>query len=134
MSSILPLEEQRRIQRAVFFELLPGQTSVELDQIQIVRLHPPQALLHTGSDVVGSVDVLSTHRRPGNATAFGGEEVLAAPMSDEASNQLFALSIVDGRVDKVDTGIQNRVEHLLCRRVGNGWSRRCSAQFHRTVA
>src|ERR1700675_3650924 len=36
------LQRQRRIQRAVFFELLPGQTSVELDQIQIVRLHPRQ--------------------------------------------------------------------------------------------
>jgi len=75
------------MRRAVFFELLPGQTSVELDQIQIVRLHPPQALLHTGLDVVGSVDVLSTHRRFGNATTFGGQEVFAAPMSDEASDQ-----------------------------------------------
>jgi hypothetical protein len=93
----------------VFFELAPGETSVELDQVQIVSLHPPQALLHTSTNVVGGVDMLSTHSCPRNTTAFGGEEVLGAPMGNETSNQFFASPIVDRRIDEIDAGVQNRI-------------------------
>jgi len=88
------LQCQRRSQRAALLELAAGETAVELDQVQIIRLHPPQALFHTCPDVLGSVDMVSTHSGIRNATAFGGEEVLGAAMRDEAPDQFLAASLV----------------------------------------
>src|SRR5208282_6948129 len=106
----LLLQRQGRLQCTIFLELPPREASVKLDQVEIVRLHSPQALLQAGADVFGGVDVFGTHRCSGHAATFGCEEVLGSPGGNEASDQIFALPLVDGRVDEVDAGIQNRVE------------------------
>src|SRR5208282_90791 len=49
----LLLQRQGRLQCTIFLELPPREASVKLDQVEIVRLHSPQALLQAGADVFG---------------------------------------------------------------------------------
>jgi len=125
----VPLRES-----AVLLELAPRDAAMELDQVEVVGFHAPQAILDTGADVLGGMDMLGGHRRVGDAAAFAGEKILGAAMRYETSDQFLAASVVDRGVDEVDACVQHRVEHLLRVMVGHLRPRRRAAQLHRTVA
>src|SRR6266851_3615924 len=130
----LLLERQYRFESAMLLELAASDAAMELDQVEVVGFHSPQAVLDTGTDVLGGMDMLGAHRRVGDASAFGGEKILGAAMRYKTPDQFLAASVVDRGVDEVDARVQHRVEHLLRVMVGNLRPRRRAAQFHRTVA
>src|SRR3984885_3856266 len=98
---------------------------MELHQIEIVGLHPRQALLYTGNDVVAREDVRTDlsdrcRRRTYQAAAFARQVVLGSPVGDIAANTLLAHAIVDRGVDVVDAGIENGVEDRFGLLLGRG--------------
>jgi hypothetical protein len=56
---------------------------MELDEIEIVSLHPPQALFDTGPDVFRRMNVLGSHWSAWHAAAFRSKKIFAAAMGDE---------------------------------------------------
>jgi len=59
---------------------------MELNQVEIIGLQPPQTLFNPGPDIFGRMDMLSTHASTWHATAFGGEKVFRAAMGNEPSH------------------------------------------------
>src|SRR5262249_48809121 len=65
----------------MFLELMASQTSMELNQVEIIGLHPAKALFHTGPHISCRVNMLGSHRGPRHTPTFGGEKVLPANAS-----------------------------------------------------
>ena len=92
---------------AVSLQLLAARRHVNLEQVEAVGTEAAQALLDPRPDVVGPEVV--GERRGGagrrvaeEAPAFGGQEVLVAPVPDVTADQLLAAAVVDRGVDQVD--------------------------------
>src|SRR4029453_10785651 len=99
---------------------------MKLDDVQIVGLHAPQALVHGVYDVLPAVVVQTGQRdtepralargKPGHvqgAAALGGKEELLTAAGDAPADVLFGFAVVHGDVNVVDTGVQDSVEDAL---------------------
>ena len=141
MNRTLPacLQFHQGIDGAILLQGLLRRRDVELHQVEIVGLHPHQALLHAGDDVVAREDVRADladrgRRCTHQATAFAREVVLGSPMRDVASDALLAHAVVDRGIDVVDAGIEHGVEDGFGLLFGRRARPRGTAQFHRAVA
>jgi hypothetical protein len=99
---------------------------VELEDVQVVGLHPPQALVDRIRDVLTAVIVQPgqrdpesralARREPGHiqrAPALGGQEELPTAAGETAADVLLGLAVVHRDVDIVDARIQHRVQDAL---------------------
>jgi len=134
-----PLERQYRLEGVVLLQGLFGRRGVELDYIEVIRLHSGEALFDTRDDVVAREDVrvpLASRRRgrADHAAAFTRQVVLGAPARDVAPDALLAQSVVDRGIDVVDAGVEDGVEDGLGLGVADVAAPRDAAQFHGAVA
>src|SRR5262245_5416351 len=95
-----PLERQYRLEGVVLLQGLFGRRGVELDYIEVIRLHSGEALFDTRDDVVAReyvrVPLPSWRRgRTDHTAAFASQVVLRAPVRNVAPNALLAESVVD---------------------------------------
>src|SRR5271165_4754681 len=89
------LELQQRIEGAVLFQGLLRRRSMELDDVEMVGLHPGEALLDALDDVVPGEDMLAalpgrSGRRTNQTAALAGQVKFRAPMTDVTTDPLFA--------------------------------------------
>ena len=116
----------------VRLQLGPAGRHVHLQQVEAVRAEPAQALLDPGPDVAGAVVV--RERRPGTgwrvarqATAFRGQEVLLAAVTEMPADELLAAAVIDRRVDQVDPAVEHGVQQaarlLIVDGRSPGWPR-----------
>jgi hypothetical protein len=127
----------------VLVELGYGRRSVELEEVNVVRLHACKALFQATHDVLRRKDVGEAHvragrrrvvqQRTGEATALGRQEVLVAPVRYVLANALLGDPIVDGGVDKVDAGIERGVKDAVGLLVADVAAARRASQLHRAV-
>src|SRR5215470_13435060 len=128
-------EVDQRLDRAIVFERLRQGRAVELHHVEMVGLHALEALLDARRNVFPGEDMraaLAARRRcrPDQASAFAGEEILVAAMTDVAADALLAQSIVDRGVDVVDPGVEHRVEDGFSLILADVAAARCAAQPH----
>jgi len=97
---------------------------VKLDDVQIIGLHAPQALVHGVHDVfpavvmqAGQGDTKPRALARGKlghvqrAPALGGKEELLTAAGDAPADVLFGLAVVHGDINVVDAGIQDSAEN-----------------------
>ena len=109
------LEFEQRVERAVLLQGLFGWRGMELDDVEIVSLHPSEALLDALDDIFSGEDVGValpgwSWCRADQTAAFAGQIEFRAPMRDVTADPLFAQPIVDRSVDIVDAGVEHGVE------------------------
>src|SRR5579859_106441 len=113
---------------------------MELDHVQIVGTQPLQALLDACHDVFAGEDVWRSPFAGGRGrvynrtAALGGQEELGPPGADESPDAIFAQAIVDGRVDVIDSGVDDRLQDGLGLFVADYSPARGAAELHRPVA
>jgi hypothetical protein len=108
-----------RLDHALLLELRTRGAGMHLHQIDAVRPHAAQALLHPRPDVLGREDVLEAaplagaRRTPDDAAALAGEKELVAAPGEVGSDQLLGGPVVGCGVDQIDAGIEHLVEQAL---------------------
>jgi len=112
---------------------------VDLKEVQVIGLKPPQTLLETGPHVVAAVVMgkwgSSAWRWVAQeATAFRSQEVLIAAVREMAADQFLATAVVERRVDEIDARIKDRVEYLTSTFIVDGRTPPGASQFHGAIA
>src|SRR4030095_15089347 len=101
--------------------------------------HAREALLDALQNVVAGEDVRAglaawSRRRPHEAAALAREIVRGAPIGNIAADALLAYTVVDRRVDVVDSAVEDGVEDCLRLLVGHVAAARGAAELHGSVA
>src|SRR5437867_2614082 len=111
---------------------------MELEHVDVVRLHADEALFDPRDDIVAREDVgvpLAPwgRGRADHTAALARQVVLGAPGRNVAPDTLLAESVVDRGIDVVDTGVEHGVENGFGLRLGDLAAPRGSPQLHRAV-
>ena len=88
---------------------------MELHNVEVVGLHALQALVDASDDVflgedMGAALAGGGLRRADLAPAFCGQIELGTAVGEELADELFALAVVDRRVDVVNARIQDGIQ------------------------
>src|SRR2546428_701574 len=97
---------------------------MELEHVDVIRLHADEALFDTRDDIVAREDVwvplASWGRgRADHTAAFTRQVVLGAPVRNVAPDTLLAESVVDRGINVVDAGVESGAENGFCLRLGD---------------
>ena len=112
----LALASQRHqlAHRVVLLQGGPGGAGVELHHVEVVRAHPPQALLHSRPHVRPREHVLAESAGPTvgvhGAAALAGQEELVTAVRDVLPDQLLRAAVVGRGIDEGDAGVEDLVE------------------------
>ena len=135
------LQVAQRRQHVFVPDRLHRWADVQLHEVEVVRLHPAQTLVHPGQDVRAAEVVRVAlpwrgRRSSDQAAALGREDVLVPTMRDVLTDELLRRAVVDRGVDVVDPLVQHIVQHstgLFGRNRSTAAARR-AAQLHGSKA